>query len=256
MSDNGSTTPVDLVDQLNGVGTPTPATDTIRALINGGIADGTAEVLVERDRLRAELNLATGERERLLERVEEIRAESAQHKAEKDELQTLNNNQGINIGAYQEQVAALASTVEQKDILANSLLERVTRMQTRVGELQDELTASRTNLDHFKARVVTLASEAADEHGWCGEIDRILSQLDLEREPVKFQATVQITVNIAARRDDGNRGIPDEDWVYGCLEASDLEQAIRNGFRMDSDVQDERIFENEIAATETEEDND
>jgi hypothetical protein len=189
-----------------------------------------------------------------MELVEEIRAESAQHKAENAELKTLNDTQARRIITQLTQLGELTNTVAQMQIGRTEYEGRITRMQTRVGELQDEVTLANRALDDFKAQVVTLASEAADEHGWCGEIDRILSQLGLEREPIKFTATLQITVNIRGRRSDGNRGIPDEDWVYGCLEVSNLKQAIRNGFGTDSDIEDGRITDIEVEVTNAEED--
>jgi hypothetical protein len=160
---------------------------------------------------------------------------------------------------YGELTGQLSLVTAERDRLLVEHTEfegRIARMQTRMGELQDEVSRSRNALDSFKAQIVEIASEAADEHGWCDEIDRILDKVGLKREPIKFLATVTITVNIAASRDDGNRGVPDESWVYGCLQVSDLKAAIRDGFRMDSDVEDERILDIDIDVTDTEQDND
>jgi len=217
-----------MTEVLNGAQSATPESDNINAFIEGAVADRYGE-------LTGQLSLVTAERDTLL----------AEKNAALENLNTANYQKG-----------ELTNTVAQMQIERTEHEGRIARMQSRMGELQDEVSRSRNALDSFKAQIVEIASEAADEHGWCDEIDRILDKVGLKREPIKFLATVTITLNIAASRDDGNRGVPDESWVYGCLEVSDLKQAIRDGFRMDSDIEDERILDIEIDVTDTEQDND
>jgi chromosome segregation ATPase len=107
------------------------------------------------------------------------------------------------------------------------------RLDVEAGDALNELAS-------FKERVVEVAVAAAEEYDWCSVIDSILGRLDLQRPSKSITATLEITVNFTAEM-TSRRDEPSTDWVLDCLRRHTIEQAIKNAFTTDSDLDNTEI---------------
>lgn len=128
---------------------------------------------------------------------------------------------------------ALAKCVDVLEAQATAQATVVIR-DARVESLERDLHAARREFDLFKLKVVQVASEAADEHGWCGEIDSCLEELGLERESKRYKANLTIEVEFDVERTD-SRDVPSDSWVKSSIRKRNIEQAIEEMFDGDSD---------------------
>lgn len=88
--------------------------------------------------------------------------------------------------------------------------------------------------DAFKERVVSVASDYAQQHGWCSVVDEALGDLGLERHPKKYVATAVIRVKFIATLRE-RQELPGEGWVRDSIREGALREAIRGGFELDAD---------------------
>src|SRR5699024_10349210 len=76
-------------------------------------------------------------------------------------------------------------------------VSRYTDVVDRLNGTMQELAREQQHHEAFKCDVVRVASEYADTHGWCDEIDEALDDLGLKRDPQT--ATFTFTVTVQAR---------------------------------------------------------
>ena len=102
-------------------------------------------------------------------------------------------------------------------------------------------------LDEFKARVYKEAMAAANEHGWCSEVQRVLRKLGIEPPEVtaEFEVTIKVLVRAtAATQTTRDRiGERDESFVRDSVMLSGGDTI---GLSMDSDWKNAEVLSYEV----------
>lgn len=134
------------------------------------------------------------------------------------------------------------TTGMEAEQLHESLAER-DRLASRASLLDDQLTLARRELADFKERVVQIATDHAEQHGWCDVVGQALADLGLQRPPYRCTAELVIRVQFSATRTSARR-LPDPGWVRdSILGIGEIREAIHEHFALDSDHADWTVEE-------------
>jgi hypothetical protein len=164
-------------------------------------------LIVEREALAARDAALAIEREGLKARIREVTVD-------RDRLQDVRN-----------------AGEDETDLL----LQRHREMAKRCEQLSATAASAEAAFEVFKRKVVEVADEYAQEHGWCSVIDQALEDLGLERSPKEYRAKLTITVDVYGVLARGRRDLPEGDWVRDSIGVRGIERAIRDHIAFDDD---------------------
>jgi uncharacterized coiled-coil DUF342 family protein len=229
------------VDELAGEITATNSSLGLVTTQRDSLVDRLSEV--ERLHRAAAVSLRdrTVERDSLSQQLGEVSVKAADWEERSRILSS--QLEGVKVERDHAQTASDSLTAERDDLrtryddLMGRFDARGTRLQDARNErdrLETRLQAKASDLEAFRERVVAVASEAAEEHGWCDTIDQILGELGLERKPWGYTGDLTITVQFQTQL-TSRRDLPDENWVLNSMNEDAIRRAIYSNFGMDSD---------------------
>jgi hypothetical protein len=186
---------------------------------------GTEETLVPTD----------VEIRKLWDRISDSARQLTDMTKERDDLQQRANQMYIELMDTRDLLADANRRSDERRELQRQFGDDLAEQRAKNAVLEQQLEGKVRDLDRFKARVVEVAGEAAHEYDFCREgVNDALAKLGLELGVLKYDATVNITMNLTATM-HSPRPMPDEAWVASSIPQDELAQAIKHNFSMDSE---------------------